>query len=680
MAKDPYRYFRIEAKDLLEGIGQGLLDLEKGTDQELVRRLLRQAHTLKGAARVVKRPDIGDLAHELEDLLSPYRSAGGPLERENADRALTLLDQMRDLVASLAEKPEVQVAQQQRQGDGVETEEQTVRISVRDLDRLLENALEAHAAATSVHREAQSVAELTTEAAKLLESLSTAKRAAGRTAVARAEKVAERLGRVPRSLERAEQTVTELAELRALLAELRLVPAQNLSGDLERAVRDAAQTLDKRAELRLSGAQTHVDAHVLSVLKNALVHIVRNSVAHGIEDPVRRTELGKPTAGSIDIAIERRGHRVSITCHDDGQGLDLSSLRTIAIERGLISSESAMMGESALAQLLLRGGLSTTRSVTGISGRGVGLDAVRHAVEALKGEVALDSVPGKGTTVRIQVPLSLSAMPALSLELDGEGVLVPLDNVRQALRISPKDISHDGKGERIVVEGQVIPFLPLERALNRATRAQSDNERPDAHSAVVIEAKGRLAAVGVDRLGGARDIVVRSIPGHAAAEPVVSGATFDDAGVPQLVLAPVALVQKAFEPVEVREQTGPPEVPRLLVIDDSLTTRMLEQSILESAGYDVDLAVSAEDALQKARKRRYGAFIVDVEMPGMSGFEFVATARADAELRDIPAILVTSRASVEDKRRGKDVGARAYIVKSEFDQAFLLDAIKGLVG
>ncbi len=187
-------------------------------------------------------------------------------------------------------------------------------------------------------------------------------------------------------------------------------------------------------------------------------------------------------------------------------------------------------------------------------------------------------------------------------------------------------------------------------------------------------------ALGVDAIAAARSVVVQSVPEHAAALPTVSGATFNDAGKVELVLAPAGLVRAAQEASRTPHAAAPPPLRPLLIIDDSLTTRMLEQSILESAGYRVDLAVSGEDALEKARNKEYGLFIVDVEMPGISGFEFIQTTKEDPVLRDIPSILVTSRAHPEDKRRGNEVGARAYIVKSEFDQAQLLEVIRELLG
>jgi two-component system chemotaxis sensor kinase CheA len=242
------------------------------------------------------------------------------------------------------------------------------------------------------------------------------------------------------------------------------------------------------------------------------------------------------------------------------------------------------------------------------------------------------------------------------------------------VRVADGDVARHAEGERIVVDGEVIPFLSLSRVLQRARR-----EAGGMQSAVVLEVEGQRAAVGVDRLGGARSIVVRAIPEHAAVDPVVSGATFDDDGVPQLVLAPAMLVREASIARPVDDRPLPALPAPILVIDDSLTTRMLEQSILESAGYEVDLAVSGEEALEMARGRRYGLFIVDVEMPGMSGFDFIATIARDPTLGEVPAILVTSCADPDDKRRGMEVGAHAYIVKSEFDQATLLEIVRRFV-
>lgn len=248
--------------------------------------------------------------------------------------------------------------------------------------------------------------------------------------------------------------------------------------------------------------------------------------------------------------------------------------------------------------------------------------------------------------------------------------------MRRTVRVVAADLARSSERDAIVHAGEVVPFAPL-AALLRRKPATSPRT---AEIAVIVEAGGRTAAIAVDRLLGAASVVLHALPAVMAADPVIAGASLDAEGNPQVVLDPEALVAAA----STRRGTAASPPSRrpapVLVVDDSLTTRMLEQAILEAAGYDVDLAVSAEDALVHAQRRRYGLFIVDVEMPGMNGFEFTARTRADAQLRDTPVILVTSLASPEDRQRGRDAGASAYIVKGEFDQRQLLQTIRGLLG
>jgi two-component system chemotaxis sensor kinase CheA len=291
--------------------------------------------------------------------------------------------------------------------------------------------------------------------------------------------------------------------------------------------------------------------------------------------------------------------------------------------------------------------------------------------------MSIRSEPGRGTTVEVQVPISIASLHGLVVEAAGALAAIPLDAVRATLRVRDSEIARSAESDSILHEGNVIPFLPLDRMLRRSGSAGRNRS---AWSAVVVEAGGRRAAVGVDRLLGTSNIVMRALPGVIEADRVVSGASLDAEGNPQLVLDPGGLVATAERGRGASSEEADLRRPPVLVIDDSLTTRMLEQSILESAGYEVELAVSAEEALIKAHDRRYSLFIVDVEMPGMDGFEFVAQTRSDPALRDIPAIMVTSRNAVEDRRRGEQVGARAYIVKGEFDQEQLLQSIRTLIG
>lgn len=669
MANDPYKYFRVEARELCEGLGQGILRLERGDPPaELVPGLLRLAHTLKGAARVVKQPAVAELAHAMEDILSGLRAQRTPMAREQGCRLLQLLDEITASVRALD-----RAAGAPAPGPNAEPLD-TVRIEIAELDALLDDVAEAAARIAASRRDAAAIERLRELAGSLAGAPGASPRAPALAAALR-----EGLDRLGRDLnDHLAQLDSISGALHDRAQRLRLIPVATLFPPLERALRDAEEAVGRRAELETSGGDIRLDAAVVAALRDALLQLVRNAVAHGVEREAERVRAGKPTVGRVRVAVSRRGARVAICCEDDGAGIDVAAVRRVAAARGLVSAERAAgLDRDAVLELLLTGRLTTTGNVTEIAGRGVGLDVVREAAARCKGEVAIRSQPGRGTAVELLVPVSLASLSGLLVESAGAVAVIPIDAVRATARVREHEMARAGDADALVHEGRLVPFLPLARALGRDGAAPRRSGRR-AWTAVVVQAGERLAALGVDRCAGATTVIVRSIPAAAHATAVVAGASLDPDGNPQLVLDPAALVAAADAargaPVEAEAKPGP-----VLVVDDSLTTRMLEQSILESAGYEVDLAVSAEDALRKARERQYSLFLVDVEMPGMDGFEFVTRTRSDPALRAVPAILVTSRDAPEDRRRGREAGAHAYVVKSEFDQQRLLETIESLV-
>jgi len=471
-----------------------------------------------------------------------------------------------------------------------------------------------------------------------------------------------------------EEVQRELAFTRECADHIRLLPAKSIFPSVLRAVRDAATTLGKQAQLDTRGGDIRLDAQVLLTARDAILQLVRNAVAHGLESPQVRAAEGKPPCGRVQLGIERRGNRVAFICRDDGSGIDVRAIRRAAEKKGLVPPGSAeSLGLRDAIDLLLRGGVTTAAEPTGISGRGLGLDIVRELTERLKGDVSVETVRGQGTTVEIRVPVSLTSVPALLVESDGMQASIPLDCVCETLRFDATEIVRSPAGEFIAYAGETVPFFPLSRVLKG-----SAGPPPKHCSAVIVASGAERVAVGVDRLAGGGTVIVRSLPAVAAASPVVAGASLDLEGNPQLALDPAGLVKAAGE-AQARTRTAPTPRRPVLVVDDSLTTRMVEQSILESAGHVVEVARSGEEALEKVRSRPYSLLLVDVEMPGMDGFEFISRTRTDPALRDIPAVLVTSRSSPEDRLRGEQVGACAYIVKSEFDQRQFLQTIEQLV-
>jgi two-component system chemotaxis sensor kinase CheA len=715
MARDPYKYFRIEAREIVEGLTQGTLELEsQGAAPDRVTSLLRLAHTLKGAARVVKQIVIADAAHEIEDVLAPYRDGAGPVPAEHTSRLLRHLDAISGGLAALdaappAAAPPAPVAAPVPAPAPAPVAErpapvsvpmpvpvepaparlaiaETVRVEIAEMDALLEGVVESSVRAGALQPAVAAVRELGRRARRLEEELSLARESGRRAGIdlgflEGAQRTAGELsGSVSRShavlVDAAESVERELEEVQDRAARLRLVAADTLFAPLARAVRDAAAVVTRQVAFETGGGDIRLDAHVLAAVRDALLHVVRNAVAHGIEPSAERTAAGKPAAGRITLFVERRGSRAAFVCRDDGRGIDVAAVARAAREQGLIGDDGAPVDLAAASRLVFQPGLSTSATLTSVSGRGVGLDVVRDVARRFRGDARIDSVPGQGTTVELVVPISLAAIPALAVDAGGAKVWIPLESVARTQRVEASDLARAGDVVMLTVGGDSLRFAALAELLPGGGGAARSRA---AGTAVFVRATKGKAALGIDRLLGVRSIVVHRLPALAGVQPLAAGATLDAHGNPELVLDAQGLVDA------VRSFAGaappPPAVrPPILIIDDSLTTRMLEQSILETAGYEVDLAVSAEDGLAKARNRRYGLFLVDVEMPGMNGFEFIACTKSDPALRDVPAILVTSLSSPEHRRRGEEVGAHAHIVKGEFDEGRLRQLIRGVMG
>ncbi|WP_257453900.1 hybrid sensor histidine kinase/response regulator [Archangium lipolyticum] len=690
---DPYHYFRIEARELIEQLTQGLLSLDDGEGgAQAVPELFRYAHTLKGAARVVGQVRMAEMAHAVEDALSSYREAGQSLPADSIREFLRLVGQMAEQLDALdTPPPPPEEAPSEEGAPALALPEaptsEVVRVDLARLDTLLEGLSEAVVQLGGLRGAVESLGQAQYGAGSLIEQLS--------APVVSNGSPAERARWLSRVLSTAEglrsvlvkagrqlggglgQVESELARLRDGAHTLRLVPAQTLFGPLELAARDAAASLGRQVEMHAEGGDIQIDGHVLAAVRQALVHVVRNAVDHGVEPPEERRALGKPPTGRFSLKVQRRGGRVLFRCEDDGRGVDLGRVRQVAVQRGLVSaSEADALDEQGLFGLLFQPGFSTARTITEVSGRGVGLDVVRDMVLRLKGEVHMTSRPGLGSCLTLEVPLTLASLEMLGVEAGGQRLLVPLEALSGAIHLPAEAVSWTGARACISHEGEALPFLPLVDALGGTSSAQ----RPRTWSVLVLDAgtAGR-AAVGVEKLLGISRRVSRPLPATVPNLPLVAGASFDEQGLPLLLLDAAGLVRR----VQAGSSGGVPQVKPsrrhlILVVDDSVTTRMLEKSILEAAGYQVELAASGEEGFEKARRGGHSLAIVDVEMPGISGLELTRRIRATPSLQALPVLMVSSLATDEDKRRGREAGVSAYIVKGEFQQHGFLDTVARL--
>jgi two-component system chemotaxis sensor kinase CheA len=617
---DPFKYFRVEAHEIVGDLAKGLGELETSADAALVTKLLRLAHTLKGAARIVRHKELAELSHDLETALDPLRAT--PAAGRN-EAALAILDQMSAHVAAMT-APVVPAAP-------------TAPIAV----------VAPEPPAPPARLETTAVDDALGGIANVHGLLARLRDATDPVALARGIDQIER----------------ELVEVRRDVEHLRLSAAGSLYAALERTARDAAALGGKRVRFGFEGADVRVDGQVITALHGALVQLVRNAVVHGIEPAAARRAAGKPAEGQVTISAHARGRTISIACRDDGRGLDIDAIRDAVRRRGV---DPGALDAARAFQLLLGGGISTAREITELAGRGIGMGLVHAAVTELGGEVAVET-SSAGTTITLIAPVAVTAIAVIDVALADRVVAIPQAAVRRVVRIQPHELVHGSDGTALCIDDLMVPAAPLGALFG------TSSER--ATTAVVLDG----AAFFVDRTLGVGEVMVRAVPAAAAAllDPIVWGMALDAEGRPYAVVEPRELVAAVGRARRVQPAPAARPLP-ILVVDDSLTTRMLEQSILESAGYEVELAVSAEDALVKLAEGTYAMMLVDVEMPGMDGFSLVAELRARPALAHLPAVLVTSRDAEADRDRGRAVGAQGYIVKGRFDQGELLALIRRL--
>jgi two-component system chemotaxis sensor kinase CheA len=688
---DLYRYFRIEARELVDELASGLVGLSQGgSTADLVGLVLRHAHTLKGAARVVSQAGIADRAHALEELLEPYRGSTDLVADEPLLQMQALVDEISAEVETLdaGGEPTLRPPTQEAERPGRPSQnvppgestpaaadehlhEPTARASLIEIDAILGGVLETRAQLSMMRQKLQSIqgfrAQLHADPAPgpngRLDKITSLELAA--------DELYRSLSGCTDRMDRDLRGVHDGAE------RLRLIPVESIIPDLQRSVRDVAAAQGKRVSLDVVGSRIALDAPVLAVAQTALRQIVRNAVAHGLETPHERVAAGKQAIGQIRVAVTHSTGGIVFSCTDDGRGIDLSAVR-VQLARGGVTDVSAL-DDAGVLELLMAGGVSTASTVSEISGRGIGLDIVRDAARQLGGRVTISTRFGAGTTIDLRTPPSLTAQNVILADA-GDVVAVPMDAVQATARISADDITTGARGQAVIHEGRSIPFLPLETALETGPRegpGLTSHSYP-AWSLMILSGSQGPVAIGTRRLIGTAEVAVRPLPPLAPISNLVCGLWMDVEGRPRLVLNTAELAVLAGQQRSVIALIPKQRAP-ILIVDDSLTTRMLEQTILESAGYQVELASSAEEGLALAASRPFCLVVVDVEMPGMDGFAFVEQTRTRAELRHLPCILVTSRASADDRRRGLEAGARAHIDKGEFHQGALLDRISELL-
>lgn len=611
---------RQEAADCLQRMETNLLALESGGGgPDEIDAILRDAHSIKGSSAMIGWRDSASLANDIEERMELARETGS-LPPEEVDPLLRTLDALGRAINGEQEPAAVV--------EPAAPPTSTIRVDAVKVDRMLDAVGET----VLYHRRLEHALDGTVrEGPQVSEELD----------------MGERL----------------LADLQDSVVQMRTLPLSMITSPFPRAVRDLASKQGKEAELAISGADTQLDRVILDGISETIVHLLRNAVAHGIEPAEEREAAGKPRGGRIELRAQQRGGMVAIEIVDDGRGVSADVLAR--------AEESA-----SLADLLATTGFSTAGEVTEVAGRGVGLDAVKRSVESLGGALEVQSEPGSGMEVTLLLPLTLALMRVLLFERGGQPFALPMTSVGRVLAVT--ETTSLGNRPAIEIEGQAVRLAQLD---DRPGAASKLAERPPA---IVVESFGRRLALVCEQLIGEEEVVIKSLGAVLAGVSGYLGAALLGDGRIALVLDPHHLLKVSGMSVAAlnRADEAADRAPgQVLVVDDQFSARELQRSILEVAGYEVEIAHDGREALRRiAELPDLDLVLTDVQMPEMDGFELLEAIRADERHASLPVVIVTTLGDEASRKRGAAAGADAYVVKDEFDQEALLETIERLAG
>lgn len=712
-----------EAAEHLQTMNQDLLQLERQPDADrksaLIQEVFRSAHSLKGASRAVGLKPIETLAHAMEDILKLARDGEKSLDATICDALYNTLDGIQGVLNNqavdvttlvnnlnlLLDQPHAQLVPDQNtpvdagSDEDIDTSngnasarfnenDESIRVIVSKLDALM--AQTGELASTRINAE-QRISELQTI------------RHNTRRIPRLWHDVRSKLGRLPDDNDNVRDLVEVLdvyqSEIEELLSEIslfdthlnrdalrlgmvadrlqnemrrvRMVPFKNLTPFLNRTVRDAAHVSGNQASIVIEGGHVELDKKVLELLKDPLLHLVRNAVGHGIESPSEREQSDKSPEGLITITVNQRGSEAHVTVSDNGRGFQLDALKQLDSAR-----QSGTQSDDDLIALAFMPGITTANNVNALSGRGIGLDVVRQQVENLQGRISVDNRPGHGVSIHMIVPVSLAMTRVLLVSVGSNRFALPLAAVEKI--VSPE--------KTFSVEGQVMLSVD-DKPLPLVTLSHLLYDRPiesDEPLVIVLGSAEQRVAIMVDDVLTEQELAVKAFNQPIKRARNLAGAALLGNGEPIVVLNVADLVKSSKDVRDTHfikqntEKMGDETASQqqILVVDDSITTRTLEKNILKAAGYWVETATDGVEALHALKKHDIQLVVADVEMPNMDGITLTQSLRDNEQYENLPIILVTSLESTADRERGMMAGANAYIVKRGFNQGELLSTIR----
>lgn len=726
--------FRIDAETQIAVINEQLLKLEKAPEDKFnLESLMRAAHSIKGAARVIGLTPVVTLAHALEDCFCAAQGGkitlGSPqidvmlntvdlitnwaqytTHDANNDTAGTesahqnALENLRKVLTASPLNLKTHeggrgIPSSTRDVDALGSTERVLRISTQRINKLMELSGELLVNSGWIHGYSDSLLSIKRKHGELIQAIDKLRNQVERTQVneqwdflfsevqRKSNECRQMFTHRLSELDEFERRSTNLAgRLNHEVLASRMRPFEDGTKGIHRAVRDLARDLGKEVQLEILGLTTQVDRDILENLEVPLNQIIRNAVDHGIELPDERERLGKPRMGTLKIEAVHSSGMLSVSVGDDGRGVDLENLRHRVVKKNMVNEVMAQdLTESELLEFLFLPGFSTRDEVTELSGRGVGLDVVHTAIQDMRGKIRSVNKQGRGLTIHLQLPLTLSVVRCLLVTIVAEPYAFPLARINAILHIQRQQLQVMENRQYISYESELVPLIDAAQVLTN----QPGTLHPENLHVIVVGDRHSNFGIVVEGLLGEFSLAVRPLDAKLGKVRDISSAAILDDGSPTLIVD-VDDMLRSIENLISGKRLGKLEsadpslrlkpAKRVLVVDDSLTVREVERKLLESRGYRVDVAVDGMDGWNGVRLGSYDLVITDVDMPRLNGFEFVTLIKNDSKLKSTPVMIVSYKDRPEDRERGLTAGADYYLAKGSFHDDSLIDAVVDLIG
>lgn len=727
--------FREEAKEHLKALSKGILELEKNlphpTYIEVVDTVFREAHSLKGAARSVNQQNIQEICQSLENVLAALKQERIPISKDFFDILHTTIDLLGKALDSKLERDQVDTIVSQLAGISklkqtdptdthseaipskeeatIETKNQvvhteqklsdkTIRVSLQKLNLLFQDVEETLTIKLLFNQQLvelkQILANLRTQEKRLASLISSQMSLKGKSTLTSIDVHQQELKltreQLSKLIKSADQNAHYVGSMIDALIEnakkILMQPTSTLFEAIPLMVREISRSLSKEVHVEVKGGETEIDRRILEELKDPITHLIRNAIDHGIELPQERIKKNKTPHGTIKITCtESEGNHVKISLTDDGAGINLEKIKQAALQKKIITeTEAKELSKEKLLRLAFLSDISTSPIITELSGRGLGLGIVLEKVDKLGGQINIETVPDQGTTFILTLPLTLATFRGVQITVADQDFIVPTHHIKRVSRIKTKDIKKTEGKETIIFDNQPLSFVHLADVLG-LKKGKDKNLQTDTFFVLIITAAEQTMVFGADYVHRECEILVKNLGNHSVRLKNVMASTIMEKGNIIPVLNPSDLIKSALsEDISTtthssRTKKTPISKKMILLAEDSITTRLLLKNILTSAAYDVITAVDGLDALEKLQTQKFDLIMTDVEMPRMNGFELTEKVRSMDKFKDVPIIMCTALGSREDRERGIELGASAYLDKNSFNQGTLLNIVQKLI-